>query len=271
MKRTLTLIAATFSVAAIPLVSAESYVNVTNDSTVTVNGETKNWHWSYTSADANYSAPSFSMPAMPAMPAMSMPSMPDLSNVPGVTASPSVLSATKMAMPSMPNLQAMMAQMHTRFAKVHLCRETFLKNPPFTVDQRKSYRLCIREAMGMGDGSWMSMMSMPMMSAHSSSKPSSSSSMPSMSSSSSMGVQGNQVTISGFAFAPQVIQVKKGTTVTWTNQDNVAHTVTGDAGGPASGLLNKSQTFSYTFNTVGNFPYHCMPHPHMTGIVQVTE
>lgn len=85
----------------------------------------------------------------------------------------------------------------------------------------------------------------------------------------------NTVTVQDFAFKPSSITVKKGTTITWTNQDDAHHTVTADAGspegGPSSQLLAKGQTYSLTFNTVGTYKYHCEPHPYMHGTVIVTE
>jgi len=80
-----------------------------------------------------------------------------------------------------------------------------------------------------------------------------------------------KVSISGFKFNPGTLSVKKGTKVTWTNEDSAGHTVTGDNGGPASALLNKGQSYSFTFTSVGSFPYHCAPHPFMQGTVTVTE
>ncbi len=82
---------------------------------------------------------------------------------------------------------------------------------------------------------------------------------------------GNAVTIQGMAFSPSSLTVTKGTKVTWTNQDSAAHTVTGDAGGPASGQLGKGQSYSYTFSTTGTFAYHCANHSYMTGSVTVTQ
>lgn len=80
------------------------------------------------------------------------------------------------------------------------------------------------------------------------------------------------VSIKDFAFGPTTITVKKGTTVTWTNQDGPKHTVTADGSeGPKSGLLAKGESTSYTFNSVGSFPYHCEPHPFMKATVVVTE
>lgn len=79
----------------------------------------------------------------------------------------------------------------------------------------------------------------------------------------------NEVSIKGFAFSPATIKVKKGTTVTWTNEDSVAHTVTGDNGGPSSELIGQGETYTYTFNEAGTFDYHCKPHPSMVGKVIV--
>jgi len=82
----------------------------------------------------------------------------------------------------------------------------------------------------------------------------------------------NKVTIANFSFSPANITVKKGTTVTWTNNDSVSHTVTADSGnGPDSELLSNGQSYSFTFNDVGTFSYHCTPHPDMHGKVTVTE
>lgn len=81
------------------------------------------------------------------------------------------------------------------------------------------------------------------------------------------------VTIQNFSFSPSVITVKKGTTVTWTNSDSVTHTVTETDGktGPNSGNLDPTKTYSFTYNTVGSFAYHCSIHPNMVGEVVVTD
>ncbi len=78
------------------------------------------------------------------------------------------------------------------------------------------------------------------------------------------------ITISGFSFQPQTINVTGGTTVTWTNLDAVAHTVTSDTGLFDSGLISPGQTFSRTFNEAGTFDYHCSIHTFMTGKVIVS-
>lgn len=83
----------------------------------------------------------------------------------------------------------------------------------------------------------------------------------------------NSVAISNMQFSPDNITVKKGTTVTWTNNDGIPHTVTesDDQSGPSSPTLSSGQTYSFTFNTAGTFKYHCTIHPGMTGTVTVTE
>jgi plastocyanin len=78
------------------------------------------------------------------------------------------------------------------------------------------------------------------------------------------------VTIDNFAFTPASLTINVGTTVVWTNNQNVGHTVTSDTGDELeSGLLQQGRSFSHTFNTAGVFPYHCTPHPDMKGTVTV--
>jgi plastocyanin len=78
------------------------------------------------------------------------------------------------------------------------------------------------------------------------------------------------VAIRDYAFTPAHIRVAPGETVVWTNEDSVAHTVTGSAGDELSSpLLSRGDEFSYTFATPGNFAYYCTPHPWMTGVVTV--
>lgn len=81
----------------------------------------------------------------------------------------------------------------------------------------------------------------------------------------------NSVNIVNYAFNPAVLSVPTGTTVTWTNGDSVAHTVTSDTGAFESGNLAKGQSFSYTFNTAGTYDYICSIHPSMKGKVVVGE
>ena len=69
------------------------------------------------------------------------------------------------------------------------------------------------------------------------------------------------VSIASFAFTPDTLNITTGTTVRWTNQDAVAHTSTSDGGVWDSGSLSTGQSFSFTFNTPGDFTYHCTFHP----------
>jgi plastocyanin len=103
-----------------------------------------------------------------------------------------------------------------------------------------------------------------------------SSTSPSYSSSNST-TQGNSgaVSIQNMAFSPSSITVAVNTTVTWTNNDNVTHTVTSNTGVFNSGNIGNAGnyggggTFSYKFTSAGTFPYHCSIHPAMTGTVVV--
>ena len=82
----------------------------------------------------------------------------------------------------------------------------------------------------------------------------------------------DKVAIQNFAYSPATVTVKVGTTVTWTNNDSVAHTVTADSGaGPDSGSLARGETYQFTYQTAGTFTYHCTPHPYMKGTVVVTN
>lgn len=79
------------------------------------------------------------------------------------------------------------------------------------------------------------------------------------------------VSISGFAFHPKTLTIEVGTTVKWTNHQNVTHTVTANGGSFNSGHLPPGDTFSHTFTKAGKFPYHCMIHTFMHGTVVVTQ
>lgn len=81
-----------------------------------------------------------------------------------------------------------------------------------------------------------------------------------------------EVSLKSFAFAPKELTVTVGTTVTWKNEDSVAHTVTaGQRGSPSglfdSGELAPGETFSFTFSQAGTYPYFCAAHANMDGTV----
>jgi plastocyanin len=85
------------------------------------------------------------------------------------------------------------------------------------------------------------------------------------------------VLIQNSQFSPNTITVAKGTPVTWTNMDSTPHTVTRPSeggiqvAGPNSGLLNQGDTYTYTYNAVGFFDYHCSIHPSIHGTVEVRQ
>src|SRR5436190_23659837 len=78
------------------------------------------------------------------------------------------------------------------------------------------------------------------------------------------------LTIQGFAFSPNPLNIHPGTKVTATNKDGTNHTWTSDTGAWNSGSLSQNQSFSFTFNQAGTFTYHCSIHASMTGTVNVS-
>lgn len=87
----------------------------------------------------------------------------------------------------------------------------------------------------------------------------------------------NEVLMENIAFNPQELTVEAGTTVTWTNEDGVSHTVTsGTPGNPTdlfdSGNVAGGGTFEYTFADTGTYEYYCALHtPDMTGTIIVED
>jgi plastocyanin len=77
-------------------------------------------------------------------------------------------------------------------------------------------------------------------------------------------------TIQNVAFSPNPITIAPGSTVTWTNQDVVTHTVTADDGSWGSSMLGQGGTYSHVFTSPGTYPYHCAFHLYMMGTLVVT-
>jgi amicyanin len=80
------------------------------------------------------------------------------------------------------------------------------------------------------------------------------------------------VDIKDYMFAPMVIKVKVGDTVTWTNRDSVRHNVVADKASddaPNGPLIGEGETYSYKFTKAGTYTFHCDPHPYMHGTVVV--
>lgn len=80
----------------------------------------------------------------------------------------------------------------------------------------------------------------------------------------------NTVGLQGMVFGPVTLTVTAGTTVTWDNNDNMAHTVTADDNTFDSGNIAVGTKFTKTFNTPGSFPYHCTYHANMKATIIVT-
>jgi plastocyanin len=78
-----------------------------------------------------------------------------------------------------------------------------------------------------------------------------------------------EVKIDNFSFGPVAITVPVGTTVTWTNRDDIPHTVVSTEKVFKSKVLDTDEKFSFTFTRAGEYPYFCSIHPKMTGKVVV--
>lgn len=109
---------------------------------------------------------------------------------------------------------------------------------------------------------------------------------PSPASDTSDSASGTEVAIEDFAFAPKRMKVETGDTVTWTNKDDILHTVTSGRGqkqgvpgvtenkdAKPDGVFDQEvdfeETFEFTFDSSGTYAYFCAIHPGMTGTVVV--
>lgn len=79
------------------------------------------------------------------------------------------------------------------------------------------------------------------------------------------------VIIRDFWYYPDNVTVRKGTEVTWVNEDQVGHTATADNGDFNTELLRNNQQATVMFDKVGDNPYYCIPHPQMVGVVRVIK
>ncbi|MCL5969935.1 MAG: cupredoxin family copper-binding protein [Patescibacteria group bacterium] len=80
-------------------------------------------------------------------------------------------------------------------------------------------------------------------------------------------VNSNQISIKNFSFNPSTLTVKKGTTVTWVNEDNVTHAIKSATFNSQN--LGSGDKFSFTFDNPGSFDYSCSIHPSMKGKIDV--
>ncbi|MFH0711414.1 MAG: plastocyanin/azurin family copper-binding protein [Candidatus Aenigmatarchaeota archaeon] len=91
-----------------------------------------------------------------------------------------------------------------------------------------------------------------------------------------VGCQSSTVKIKNFAFTPNILVIKKGMTVTWSNEDSTPHQIASDPHPThtdlpelVSGILSNGQNYSFTFTKTGTFGYHCHLHPSMKGTIVV--
>jgi plastocyanin len=78
-----------------------------------------------------------------------------------------------------------------------------------------------------------------------------------------------EVRIDNFSFSPAAITVKPGTQITWTNGDDIPHTVVSDSKDFKSKVLATGEKYTYTPAKPGTYSYSCSIHPNMTGKVVV--
>ena len=78
-----------------------------------------------------------------------------------------------------------------------------------------------------------------------------------------------EVNIDNFSFSPATITVKAGTAVTWTNRDDIPHTVVANDKSFKSKVLDTGDKFTFTPTKPGTYPYFCSIHPKMTGTLIV--
>ena len=79
------------------------------------------------------------------------------------------------------------------------------------------------------------------------------------------------VDIQNIKYGVEEIVIAPGTTVVWRNRDPIQHSVVSDQEGFDSSLIDPETSFALTFSDIGEYPFHCMPHPFMKGRVVVQE
>ena len=78
------------------------------------------------------------------------------------------------------------------------------------------------------------------------------------------------ISIDNFSFTPATLTVRAGTTVTWTNKDDIPHGIASSNKAFArSKALDTDDSYSFTFTTPGTYQYFCYLHPHMVGSIVV--
>jgi len=78
-----------------------------------------------------------------------------------------------------------------------------------------------------------------------------------------------EVKIDNFVFAPNTVTIAAGTTIRWTNRDDIPHNVVAEDKSFKSKVMDTDESFTYTFAKPGTYTYFCSIHPKMTGKVVV--
>jgi Icc protein len=78
-----------------------------------------------------------------------------------------------------------------------------------------------------------------------------------------------EVVVDNFSFSPTTASVTAGTTVTWTNRDDVPHNIVSTTRRFKSPVLDTDERFSHAFDVPGSYEYFCSIHPRMTGRIEV--
>jgi len=80
-----------------------------------------------------------------------------------------------------------------------------------------------------------------------------------------------QAAMRTMTFEPQRIEITVGTTVRWTNNDQLVHTISADDGSWDSGPVEPGKTWTHTFTQPGEYAFHCTPHPFMKAVIVVRQ
>jgi amicyanin len=77
------------------------------------------------------------------------------------------------------------------------------------------------------------------------------------------------IKIDNFTFTPATVTVAAGSTIRWTNRDDIPHNVVSEDKSFKSKAMDTDEQFSYTFTKPGTYSYFCSIHPKMTGKIVV--
>ena len=82
-------------------------------------------------------------------------------------------------------------------------------------------------------------------------------------------MQSGASTLTTNAFGANPLNIAVGTTISWLNGDGTTHTTTADGGAWSSGNIAPGGRFNFTFQSAGQYTYHCQIHQGMTGTIVV--